>query len=451
MLVREGSVSVTRYWGLSFPRAGEEASLSQGEAAEQLRALLSDATRLRLRADVTVGSYLSGGIDSTYIAALIRRHTPESLCTFSIAFEESAFDERSYQEIATEFLNTDHRRTECRNADIGRIFPEVVWHAEAPLLRASPAPMYLLSRLVHENGIKVVLTGEGADEFLGGYNIFKEDQVRRFWARQPDSTLRPLLLRRLYPYITDLSRSGDAYLAAYFKRGLTDVDQAGYSHEIRWRGTSRLLRCFGEEMRAALGQYDPVGEFLGRLDGTLSEWGALGRAQYIEVTTFMSSYLLSSQGDRMMAANSVEGRFPFLDHRVVEFCGRLPPQFKILGLREKHILKKSAEGLLPREIYERHKQPYRAPIHPAFLGQPLDYVQELLAPEAIRKGGVFDPQAVAALLRRCTSGRRVGETDDMALVGVLSTQLLYQQFIESKRSVPEADPVRICRGEEVQL
>jgi asparagine synthase (glutamine-hydrolysing) len=451
MLVREGSVSLTRYWGLTFPRAGEEVSLSQGEAAEQLRALLSDATRLRLRADVTVGSYLSGGIDSTYIAALIRRHTPESLCTFSIAFEESAFDERSYQEIATEFLNTDHRRTECKNTEIGRIFPEVVWHAEAPLLRASPAPMYLLSRLVHENGIKVVLTGEGADEFLGGYNIFKEDQVRRFWARQPDSTLRPLLLRRLYPYIADLSRSGDAYLAAFFKRGLTDVDQAGYSHHIRWQGTSRLQRFLSEEMRAALGPYDPIGEFLGRLDGAHAGWSALGQAQYIEVTTFMSSYLLSSQGDRMMAANSVEGRFPFLDHRVVEFCGRLPPQFKILGLREKHILKKSAEGLLPREIYQRHKQPYRAPIHPAFVGQPLDYVQELLAPKAIRSSGVFNPDAVAALLRRCASGRRVGESEDMALVGVLSTQLLHQQFVEGMPSVPEAAPVRICRNEECEL
>jgi asparagine synthase (glutamine-hydrolysing) len=448
MQVREGSLALTRYWGLTFPQAGEEATFSQAEAAEQLRALLSDATRLRLRADVTVGSYLSGGIDSTYITALIRRHTPESLRTFSIAFEESAFDERAYQEIAVAFLSTDHRRTECSNADIGRVLPEVVWHAEAPLLRASPAPMFLLSRLVHENGIKVVLTGEGADEFLGGYNIYKEDRVRRFWARQPDSELRPLLLRRLYPYVADLSRSGDAYLAAFFKRGLTEVERVGYSHQIRWRGTSRLQRFFGEEMRAAQGQYDPVDELLGRLNGTLSDWSPLGQAQYIEVTTFMSSYLLSSQGDRMMAANSVEGRFPFLDHRVVDFCGRLPPQFKIRGLREKHILKKSAEGLVPREICRRQKQPYRAPIHPAFLGQPLDYVEALLAPEAVRAGGVFDPGAVAALLRRCASGRRVGEREDMALIGVLSTQLLHHLFMERALSAPEADPVRICRGEE---
>jgi len=450
MLVRPGSRTLTRYWGLTFPPAGEEMHISKEEAAERLRDLLFDATRLRLRADVPVGSYLSGGLDSTLIAALIREYTPETLCTFSIAFEEAAFDERTYQEIATAFLGTDHRRTECTNADVGAVFPEVVWHAEAPLLRTSPAPMYLLSRLVHETGIKVVLTGEGADEFLGGYNIYKEDKVRRFWARQPDSTWRPLLLRRLYPYVADLSRGGDAYLAAFFRQGLTQVDRVGYSHLIRWRNTARLQRLFSAEMQRRTRGYDPAGEFLASLNGALSRWSPLAQAQYIEVATFMSPYLLSSQGDRMMAANSVEGRFPFLDHRVVAFCSRLPPDLKIRGLQEKYILKRSAQGILPPQIWQRRKQPYRAPIHPAFLARPLDYVEELLSPEAIRAGGVFDPGRVARLVRKCRAGTRVGEGDDMALVGVLSTQLLLHLFVDNfpPRPAPEADPVRICRGKE---
>jgi asparagine synthase (glutamine-hydrolysing) len=442
--------SLSRYWNLTFPEAGAEARISEEEGAEQLRDLLSDATRLRLRADVPVGSYLSGGLDSTFIAALIRQHTPDTLCTFSIAFEEPAFDERAYQETATAFLGTDHRRTECTNADVGQVFPEVVWHAEAPLLRTSPAPMYLLSRLVHENHIKVVLTGEGADEFLGGYNIYKEDKVRRFWARQPESAWRPLLLRRLYPYVADLSRGGDAYLAAFFRQGLTAVDQTGYSHRIRWRNTARLQRLFCAGLRETLQGYDPVGEFLASLDGALPGWSPLTQAQYIEVTTFMSPYLLSSQGDRMMAGNSVEGRFPFLDHRVVEFCGRLPPHFKIQGLQEKAILKKSAQGLLPPRVWQRHKQPYRAPIHPAFLARPLGYVEALLSPRAIQAGGVFDPDTVAGLARKCRAGARVSEGDDMALVGVLSTQLLHHLFVDDfpPRPVQEAQAVRICRGKE---
>jgi asparagine synthase (glutamine-hydrolysing) len=444
-----------RYWSLTFPEAGAEGQLAGEEAAGQLRDLLSDAARLRLRADVQVGSYLSGGLDSTLIAALIRQHTPDSLCTFSIAFEESTFDERSYQEVATAFLDTDHRRTECTNADVGHIFPDVVWHAEAPLLRTSPAPMYLLSRLVHEHDIKVVLTGEGADEFLGGYNIYKEDKVRRFWARQPESTWRPALLRRLYPYVADLSRGGDAYLAAFFRHGLTEVDHVGYSHLIRWRNTARQQRLFSAELRGTLfeeRQYNPVEEFLASLDRPLSDWSPLAQAQYIEVATFMSPYLLSSQGDRMMAANSVEGRFPFLDHRVVEFCSRLPPSLKIRGLQEKYVLRKSAQGLLPSQVWKRRKQPYRAPIHPSFLGQSLDYVETLLSLDAVRASGLFDPHAVARLVRKCQAGTRVSEGDDMALVGILSTQLLYYLFVEPSapfaecipsHPVQEADSVRI--------
>jgi asparagine synthase (glutamine-hydrolysing) len=440
-----------RYWGLTFPEAGAEAHISTEQAAERLRDLLSDATRLRLRADVQVGSYLSGGIDSTLIAALIRQHTPEALCTFSIAFEEPAFDERSYQEIATDFLNTDHRRTECTNADVGHVFPEVVWHAEAPLLRASPAPMYLLSRLVRQNQIKVVLTGEGADEFLGGYNIYQETKVRRFWARQPDSAWRPLLLRRLYPYVADLSRGGDAYLTAFFRPGLTEVTQPAYSHHIRWRNTARLQRLFSPGLHETLDGYDPVEEFLTVLDDALPGWSSLAQAQAIEVATFMSPYLLSSQGDRMMAANSVEGRFPFLDHRVVEFCSTLPPQLKIRGLREKFILKKSAQGILPPQVWQRRKQPYRAPIHPAFFptgGAQESYVETMLAPDAIQTSAIFNPQAVARLARKCQSGTRISEGDDMALVGILSTQLLHHLFVENfSRPVQEAHPVRICRGE----
>ncbi len=423
-------LAVQRYWRLTFPRAGAELRMSEEEAAEELRALLADATRLRLRADVPVGSYLSGGLDSTLVAALARQHIPHTLCTFSIAFEERAFDEREYQESATAFLGTDHWRTECTNADIAAVFPQVVWHAEAPLLRTAPAPLFLLSRLVRESGIKVVLTGEGADEFLGGYNIFKEDKVRRFWAADPDSALRPLLLRRLYPYVGNLARTGDAHLRAFFGKDLLAVNRPGYSHRIRWHNTSRLWGFFAPELLGTLDGYDPVEELLASLDGNLGDWSPLAQAQYLEVTTFLSPYLLSSQGDRMAMAHSVEGRFPFLDHRVVEFCNRLPPQFKLKGLREKHILRKSAERLVPPAVWKRRKQPYRAPIAPAFLAHPPDYVEALLAPEAVRVAGVFDPDAVAHLVRKLRSGAVISEREEMALVGVLSVQLLYHLFVE---------------------
>jgi asparagine synthase (glutamine-hydrolysing) len=448
MLIDEDHIRVEDYWRLTFPKSGDEASLSQDEASARLRELLSDATRLRLRADVTVGAYLSGGLDSTYIAGLIRRHTPDSLSTFSIAFEDRAYDERAYQEMATAFLGTDHRRTLCANADIGTVLPKVVWHTEVPILRTSPAPMYLLSKLVRESGIKVVLTGEGSDEFFGGYNIYKEDKVRRFWARDPDSVIRPLLLRRLYPYIANLARGGDVYLAAYFGRDLTDVNRGGYSHRLRWQSTARIRNFLSSDYQ--IPGYEPVDELLAGFNGDLTELDPLSQAQALEVRTFMSAYLLSSQGDRMMAANSVEGRFPFLDHRVVDFAARLPSRLKIRGLREKHILKKSAQGFLPAPIVERHKQPYRAPIHSALFVQPPEYVEHLLSTEALRANGVLDPEPVGRLLRKAEVRETLSEFEEMALVGALSTQLLYDQFIDNfDVAVPGVDPVRICRGEEL--
>jgi len=432
MLARRGGLTIQRYWKLDFPAAGEGIAGSKEALSEQLRELLVDATRLRLRADVPVGAYLSGGLDSSATAALVRRYIGSDLRTFSIAFAEGAFDERRYQEEATAFLRTDHQRLECRNRDIGEVFPDTIWHTETPILRTSPAPMYLLSRLVHENGIKAVVTGEGADEILGGYNIYKENKIRRFWAREPDSPWRPLLLQRLYPYVRGLDVGSGAYLKAFFGHALTEVDRPTYSHLLRWRNGLRLRRYLSSDLRTALGGYDPAAEFEAQLDSDFQRWSPLPRAQYIEITLFMSEYLLSSQGDRMTAAHSVEGRYPFLDHRVVEFAAQVPPRYKLWGLWEKYLLKQAVADLLPPLIIQRPKQPYRAPIAESFLGaEGPDYVAELLSPSTIRNVGCFDPTAVSILWRKHQRGLPLSEGDEMALVGILSTQLLHHLFIEA--------------------
>lgn len=431
MLIRPDSRSIVAYWRLEFPPEGEEAKLCEEEAAEELLSLLTDATRIRLRADVEVGSYLSGGLDSTVVTALIRTATRRPLHTFSIGFEELAFDERSYQALAAEFLATEHHCIECTNNELSQLLPAVVWHAEAPLLRTAPLPMYALSELVHKSGLKVILTGEGADEFLGGYDIYKEDKIRRFWARDPHSSWRPILLKRLYPYIPGLA-CNYAYLKAFFGQELTAVNRVGGSHYIRWRNTGRLRRLFSSDLKRELGDYDPAAEFLAQLDGNIRQWSPLAQAQYLEVATFLSPYLLSAQGDRMLAAHSVEGRFPFLDHRVIEFCAQLPPYMKMRGLREKHILRKAASGLIPPQICERQKQPYRAPIRPIFLVQEPEYVGSLLSPAALRRIGLFDPEAVAGLIGKGRATAQMSETEEMGLVGVLSTQLLYHLMIETR-------------------
>jgi asparagine synthase (glutamine-hydrolysing) len=450
LLEADGTLRIERYWEMTFPLSGDRQSdvaLPEEEAAAQLRDLLVDATRLRLRADVPVGAYLSGGLDSSTITTLVHRYTSNHLETFSIAFTDVAFDESPFQETMAAALGTRHNLVTCSHTDIGMAFPDVIWHTEAPLLRTAPVPLYLLSRLVHEHDFKVVLTGEGADEFLGGYNIFKEAKIRRFWARQPESALRPSLLKKLYGYVGNLADGNIAYLQRFFGQGLEEVDDPFYSHRIRWRNTARSKRFFSPELRAAA---SPSDEWPVTLPAGFRQWSPLAQAQYLEATIFLPEYLLSSQGDRVGMAHSVEGRFPFLDHRVVEFCNALPAHYKLRGLQEKYLLKRAVRDLLPEEIWKRPKRPYRAPIHRSFFpeGRALGWVADVLSPSQIEATGVFDAPAVAKLAQKVERTGVLGETDDMALAGILSTQLLYQHFVSGYRRpqpVGVKEPCRVVR------
>jgi len=171
------------------------------------------------------------------------------------------------------------------------------------------------------------------------------------------------------------------------------------------------------------------------LPEAIDSWKPLNRDQYIEAHTLMSGYLLSSQGDRVAMANSIEGRFPFLDHRVIEFANRLPLRYKIMGLNEKYLLKRAMKGIIPESIRSRSKQPYRAPDSQSFFddGKPAEYVGYLLGEERIRQAGYFDSQAVGRLMNKCRKGRAIGFADNMAFTGILSTMLLDEMYIRPSR------------------
>ena len=433
LTVKDGDVKVRQYWSLSYAKAGESYDADEQPLAEELLHLLEDATRIRLRSDVAVGAYLSGGIDSTVTTALVRKIANDRLRSFSITFEDAEFDEQSYQDEASAFLGTQHSNVRCSGSDIARIFPDVIWHTEQPIIRTAPAPMFVLSKLVRENGFKVVLTGEGADEVLGGYDIFKEAKIRRFWGRNLKSRWRPLLLRRLYPYMENIQRQPAAYLKHFFR--VTDQDLASpfFSHLPRWEVTAKLKMLFAADVREAIKNYDGVSEIEQTLPSAYRSWSSFGQAEYLEAKYLLPGYILSSQGDRMAMAHSVEGRYPFLDHRVVEFAAKLPPTLKMKVLDQKHLLKRAVGGLIPESIVRRPKQPYRAPDGKCFFGANAeDYVEELLSPESVRQNGIFDGQAVAILASKFNSGRTTSVKDNMAMVGVLSTQLLVQQFINQR-------------------
>lgn len=443
MVVDEGgSRRVSSYWGLDYPEL-LEVPRDRDVAAEELLELLIDATRLRLRSDVPVGAYLSGGLDSTLVTAIIKRFTNTPLRTFSVTFDDPEFDETAFQREAARFVGGDrHDEVRCSAADIAGVFPAVVRHAETPLVRTAPAPLYLLSRLVHGEGFKVVLTGEGADEALGGYDIFKEAKIRRFWAAQPSSPWRPLLLQRTYPYLPNLKRQPEAYRRAFFHVRPEDLVSPFFSHLPRWELTARLKRLFSPAMRAAIGARDVYGELEARLPKRFLEWPPFCQAQYLESTGLLPGYILSSQGDRVAMAHAVELRSPFLDYRVVEFAAALPPSLKMRVLDEKHLLKRAARGLVPPIVASRPKQPYRAPEAGSFFaGKGHEYVGALLSADRIRADGIFDPVAVEHLVAKVRDGRAIGIKDNMALVAVLSTQLLIQQFITLHERAPHvADP-----------
>jgi asparagine synthase (glutamine-hydrolysing) len=420
------------FWSLSFPPSGKEPCQDIASNGARLRAALVEATRLRfLRSDVPVGAYLSGGIDSSVTAAIIARYTHAPLTTFSLRFTDSEFDEGSFQQEMSSRLGTAHRSIDVSAADIGRVFPEVIWHAEQPVLRSAPAPLYLLSRLVRESGFKVVVTGEGSDEVLAGYDIFREAKVRQFWARDPASVKRARIAALLYPWMERSPDAAPAFAHAFFSRNLDPADPA-ISHRPRWDSTEVIRSLMTADMRAAMADVPVDSQLLARLPPEHTGWDPTCRAQWLEMTTLLPGYILSAQGDRMLMANSVEGRFPFLDRDVVDLANEMPARHKLLALDEKHILKREFADLLPPSILARPKQPYRAPDAASFfLDPPLEWVEEATEPAALEAAGIFSPDPVTRLMQKCRKvrGEKMSNTDNMRVLAVLSTMLVHRMFI----------------------
>ncbi len=431
--LKENKLSISKYWDFDFAIQNKLEDYAIDDIVWFSKELLLDAVSIRLRADVPVGCYLSGGLDSSGITALVNKNFNNELRTFGIRFEEEAFDEGEYQKEMVSNLNVEHSEIYASNKKIGELLPDVIWHCEIPLLRLSPVPLFMLSKLVNQNGFRVVLTGEGADEVFGGYNIFKETLIRSFWAKFPNSNMRPRLLERLYPYIFKDAKS-KANLKSFFRLGIDKPDDPFFSHIVRWQNTSRIKRFFSDDILNEVKDYDPYSDLNEILPGKFSEWDALSKAQYLEMKIFLSNYLLSSQGDRVAMAHSLEIRMPYLDYRIIEFMGKVPSYLKIRGLNEKFILKKIYKDILPASILQRPKHPYRAPIRNSLLKNNLKYVNEYLSEEKIKKYNLFNPSMVTKLKEKMITINDASEFDSMALVGILTSQILNDIFVENFHS-----------------
>lgn len=447
VVLDRGGLRTAAYWRISFPEPGREPEQDLRTTAEALREKLVEASRLRfLRSDVPVGAYVSGGLDSSITTAAVARHTEAPLHTFSLRFSDSEYDEGHYQKQISAQLGTQHEDVVVSPTQIAEVFPDVIRHTETPVLRAAPAPLFLLSRLVRDSGYKVVVTGEGADEVLAGYDIFREASVRLFWTRDPQSARRARAAELLYPWMARSPGRMPAFARSFFGRNLDPTDPA-LSHRPRWDSTRALQGLLTAGLRAEIDR-GGTPDVVSAMPLESERWDPLGRGQWLEMTTLLPGYILASQGDRMMMAHSVEGRFPFLDPEVVALANALPAWHKLFGLEEKYVLKRAFADLVPDEILRRPKQPYRAPDAASFFGPDRpDWVREVTSERAVRDAGVFDPGLVSGLMAKCerTSGLNLGNTDNMRALAVLSTQLTHESFVAgndwaaAERALPEPE------------
>ncbi len=424
-LIYDGGIKKNLYYKMGYHKPDE--SITFDDARHNVEDILLRAVKKRLIGDVKVSAYLSGGLDSSLITAIAASRFDSNIEAFSIGFEDKFYDEYKYQKLVCDYLGIKQKTIVFNNNEIPELLKEIIIHTETPLLRAGPAPLYRLSALVRGSGMKVVLSGEGSDELFGGYDIFREVKLRDYINKHPESSIRMQLFKKVNQYSKGLTENASAGSLNYFyMHGIEDSLMA--SHDTRWRQFSFFERFFSQEVRGLTqGKPDYV-EALGlAASNEMNSWTDIQRSQYLEITTFLSRYLLSSQGDRVSMANSVEVRFPFLDDELVEYCMSLNDKYKIRALNEKFILKRIADKYLPSELVNRKKFPYRSPVDINTMCKD-QYVRYLLSKDTIKRFGLFEPLRVSSLLKKTTEKGILSERETMLLMGILTFHMLCDTF-----------------------
>lgn len=399
------------------------------DSKQRFRDLMKDSVKLRLRSDVPVGAYLSGGIDSTVISELVNEQTNHDFKTFSVAFEDKSLDESEYQLLASKQIGSIHQTITIKRKDIDKYLSSSIFYAERPVFRTAAVPLHLLSRKVGETDIKVVLTGEGADEILFGYDTFKELKILSEWKAGNEDASVTESIKKLYPHLDHYADSRQlGFLKMYYKGFIDNFDNEFCGLNIRIANNKIIKNFFNKDWEVTFDE-DTLRERLKlMLPEAYSTWSLLQKNSFLEIKTLLQGYLLSSQGDRMAMSNSVEGRFPFLDHRVVEMAFAMPDEFKLNGFDQKHILKETYKHIIPKVITNRPKRPYMAPDLIAFIGddgQLSGVAGEMLSASQIEKYGFFDQKMVTRFLNKFKNGvpKQTGYRDNMIFIFMLTTQL----------------------------
>jgi asparagine synthase (glutamine-hydrolysing) len=425
-----------RYWRAPFRPRGEHLRGGREELEAEYRDRLQRTVYGHLMSDVPVATYLSGGLDSSAISALVKEVTGDPPTTYSIGFSDERFDETTFSAQVARALGAPNERVVCDESTALEL-PDMIWHTELPLQFPLALPMMRLSARARASGFPVVLTGEGADETLAGYDCFRIDRLRRLFDHAGLRAFRPLAYRRLYRWagsptgLAELLLDVEARPAAEIAREFGGVYPSWY-HLWQMLDLERtpLLAARGRRVRPT---WEAPSGWNELVRDDIAELHPVDAALALELETRLPSWILLI-GDRASMAHGVEARVPFLDHELVEFAVALPPSFKLRGLREKSVLRAAMAGRLPEAIRTRQKRPFYTPLAAWFFGDARpDYVEELLGERALREAGWFEPAVVARLRRglaEAPPGSLLRMRLEWLLILVLGVQLLQRRFVD---------------------
>lgn len=421
-------VSEHTYWEIEFPDQGQEDYGADAEkVVDEFEHVLMGAVTRRLRADVPVVSYLSGGVDSSMVVALASHVRGSPIPCFTIRIKAPHLDETSEAAIVARHVKAEPIVVDCGADEVLNTYPELIHAAEGPVVDTSCAALLLLAREVNHHGYKVALTGEGADEWLAGYPWHKVNRALGWLDFIPGVPLS-YWTRRLFLRLTGAPR---------FKQETINRVHAAIGGHNGWLDIYGLmsmskLRFFSQDMLHAVADHVPV-EDLGLKPDRLRRWHPLNRELAFGARAHLPGLLLNAKGDRVAMHSSVETRYPFLDEEVFSFLARLHPRWKLRGLRDKVILRRLGQRWLPESIALRRKAMFRAPFDSFHLDSAPPFVQQLLSEESLRRTGYFDPQAVThwrQAFRKMWLNRSQRVSIEMGLVGVLATQLWHHTYID---------------------
>ncbi len=430
-------IKETRYWRSPTPPAGEHRKISRDEAAEELRSLLRLKIYDHTMGDVPVAAYLSGGLDSSAICGLMKDVSGDAPVTFSVSFESSAHDEYEFAQKMANHIGSENHVFRCDSSIAGDL-ERMLWHTELPLQFPLALPLMKLAGLARSNGYPVVLTGEGADELMGGYDCFRADKMRRMLDRPGLRFLRPVVYQQLYKWLKMPAGAVDIMLDN--QMACRDIKQSYGGILPPWYDVWSAVGIDRQQLLGSSGRHvRPVSDapdgFDALLPDDLDRLHPLDAGILLEQATRLPSWILLI-ADRAAMAESVESRVPFLDHDVVEFIASLPPSHKMQGLQEKAVLRRATRSLMPSALNERRKRPFYTPIREWFFSSSApDFVEEALAPESIRDSGLFDAGLVGQYrreIRAVPDHTMMRNRLEWTLLLILQTQILHKYFVRER-------------------